>query len=83
MPIDLDEQFDQDEDLRLVLDARRKRIPRRRKGAKPGIRKCIICEKLFNSLDPSDRFCQFHKIAKWWKMQEYYGPDDWGGGLGF
>ena len=50
----------------------------RKKGFKPAKRKCLTCGKLFNSLDPSDRYCPPHKIAKRAANEWYYTEDDFG-----
>ena len=61
----------------------------RKKGANPARRPCLRCmaegktrnEAMFDSLDPSDRFCPLHKIAKSFLNCEHYTADDFNGGV--
>ena len=53
----------------------------RKKGFKPAKRTCLKCGKLFDSLDPTDRFCPKHKIAKYFKERYHQLEEDFGAGF--
>ena len=70
-----------------VIERKPRKIPRRRKGFKPGRRPCIMCmhedgktrkQAMFNSMDETDVYCPKHKLAKRWREQEYCTEEDYG-----
>jgi len=61
----------------------------RKKGANPARRPCLRCmaegksrkQAMFNSLDPSDRFCPEHKVSKYFLERNHRLEEDFSGGL--
>lgn len=50
---------------------------KRKRGANPAKRPCLICHKLFDSTDPSDRYCPKCKINKRQSQVFTYTEDDY------